>query len=62
MASYAGPLTENILFKLDPTTKAALARQAECQQLSLSALTRQVVRNYLAALNQAPAQEESHGT
>lgn len=61
MASYAGPLTENILVKLDSATKAALASQAERQQLSLSALTRQAIRAYLAGLNQAPAMEESHG-
>ena len=60
MASYVGPMTEQVLVKMDPNTKKALASQAERQQLSLSALTRLAIHAYLTGLNQSPAMENHH--
>lgn len=60
MSSYNGPLNQQILVKLDPVTKAALAEEAERQQSSLSFLARLAIRAYLAGLNRSPAMENHH--
>lgn len=50
MASYNGPLTEQILIKVDPSIKAALAARATAEQTNLSAEARKALRLGLTVL------------
>ena len=59
MASYSGPLTEMVVVKIDPLTKARLAQQAKHDQTNLSAVTRRAIKAYLATC-QVPTNEVQH--